>query len=113
MSGGTSMSVNMPLRYNIRKTGLGKQDAEILITLPIKVHQGPAAKTYWTSLGYSGDSFDRTVHGGAKPGVVGATANSDVLKRWSKTINDAWGNAAVIHHPTGGAESYFRPSTGL
>lgn len=108
MTGPTTMSVNMPLRYNMRKTGLGRQDAEILVTLPIKVHAGGAAKTYWTSLGYSADSFDRTVHGGGQLGVAGAAAGSEVLKRWTNTINDWWGKAAVIHHPPSGANSYYR-----
>jgi len=99
MTGPTNMNVDMELRYNFRKIGVGKQDAEILVTLPIKVHQGTAAKQYWQSLGYSADSFDKTVHGGGKPGVTGATANETVLKTWTKTINDWWGNAAVIHHP--------------
>jgi hypothetical protein len=99
MTGPTNLSVDMELRYNFRKIGVGKQDAEILVTLPIKVHQGAAAKAYWTSQGYSADSFDKTVHGGGKPGVVGATADENVLKIWTKNINDWWGNAAVIHHP--------------
>jgi hypothetical protein len=41
MTGGTNMNVNMPLRYNIRKTGLGKQDAEILIN---PAHQGSSGR---------------------------------------------------------------------
>jgi hypothetical protein len=107
MTGGTDLSVNMPLRYNLRKTGLGRQDAELQVELPILVHQGTAAKQYWEGQGWSGDSFDHTTHG-HHPGVAGATAGSDVKKRWNKAINDFWGNAAVIHKPASGPERYFR-----
>jgi hypothetical protein len=107
MTGGTDMNVNDPLRYNLRKTGLGRQDAEVLVTLPILVHQGADSKAYWITKGYSPASFDVTAHG-HKPGVLGATASEEVLKRWTKTINDWWGKAAVIHHPPSGANSFYR-----
>jgi hypothetical protein len=108
MTGGTDLNINMPLRYNLLQTGRGLQDAEILVQLPILVHQGAAAKTYWISEGYVADDFDLTTHGGKQPLVEGATANGDVLARWTETINSWWGRAAVIHHPVGGREKYYR-----
>jgi len=105
---------NMPLRYRLLTTGQGRQDAEVLVTLPILVHEGPAASQYWIGQGWT--NFDRTTYSAAghnpsePPGerlVAGADAGPDVLRRWSKTINDWWGKAAVIHHPTGGREWYY------
>lgn len=107
MAGPTNLNINMPLRWNLRTTGYGKQDAEVLVSLPIKVHQGDAARTYWAER-YGEASFYTTVHQGGKPGVEGASASQDVLRKWTKAINDWWGNAAVVHHPPGGPESYYR-----
>ena len=108
MTGGTDLNVNMPLRYNLVRTGRGEQDAEILVQLPIKVHQGDDAKAYWISQKYPPADFDVTVHHGKKPGVQGATANQAVLARWTQAINEWWGRAAVIHHPSAGREKYYR-----
>ncbi len=111
-SGSSITTFKDPLRFNLRKTGFGRQDAEILVTLPIFVHTGGAAKTYWSKK-YAANLFDVTAHPhpvtkAQAPGVTGAAAGADVLKRWSSVIDDWWGDAAVIHHPATGEQTYYR-----
>lgn len=106
MTGGSNMNIDMPLRYNLRTTGIGRQDWEVLVSLPIKVHQGADAKAFWSTK-YSAASFDVTAHG-SKRLVEGAAADASVITRWTRNINDWWGKAAVIHHPRIGPESYYR-----
>jgi hypothetical protein len=94
--GGQWTTYTTDLRYKVLQTGYGSQDVEVSIILPIKVHSGDAALTYWTSCGYSGTSFSRTAHAPQKLTVRGATADETLRKRWSKLIDDAWGRAAYV-----------------
>jgi len=106
MSGSTNYNFELALKYNLRTTGIGRQDWEVLVSMPIKVYQGASAKTFWSTK-YDPDLFDITTHGRQRL-VQGDSADSNVIKKWTNNINDWWGKAAVIHHPSNGRETYYR-----
>jgi hypothetical protein len=96
MSGGTNLNVDTPLKYVVIQQDISLQSGTILVKLPIKVHSGQAAVTYWKTM-YSEESFFRTSHGNHQ-GVQAANVSDDVLNAWTKKINSCWGAVGLFYN---------------
>lgn len=98
---GVTRPFNYPIKYRLWRSDISRQGAEITVQIPIKVYGAVDGPAYWASLGYSADSFSKTVHphtatGQPAPGVVAANITDEVKKKWSAKINKAWGKVGVV-----------------
>lgn len=104
---GGSQNFALPVKYRFWESGRSVQDREVTIEIPIYVHGAATGPTYWTSKGWSADSFTKTVHQGGKPGVTAVNITDEVKKKWSAKINACWGKAAIRWTTTSTAAAAF------